>query len=46
MLFDSHMRRAEPRNPERYIKPFGGGYDFVLPGISQEDDILAKGLFD
>lgn len=99
VLFDSHMRRAEPRNPERYsaklrrrsysyslgltpsgqldmglifisfqnnlkkgfidtqkrldgepleryIKPFGGGYYFVLPGISQEGDILAKGLFD
>lgn len=98
VLFDSHMRRAEPRNPtrhtaklrrrsysyslgltdngaldmglifvsyqknlktgfidtqkrlngeplERYIKPFGGGYYFVLPGIQSEQDQLAKGLF-
>ncbi|WP_265524572.1 iron uptake transporter deferrochelatase/peroxidase subunit [Providencia rustigianii] len=99
VLFDSHMRRAEPRNPsrytaklrrrsysyslgltdngaldmglifvsyqknlkagfidtqkrlngeplERYIKPFGGGYYFVLPGIQSEKDQLAKGLFE
>lgn len=98
ILFDSHMRRAEPRNPhrhtsklrrrsysyslgltpsgqldmglifisyqndlkkgfidtqkrlngeplERYIKPFGGGYYFVLPGITNEQDYLAKALF-
>ncbi|UBX49557.1 deferrochelatase/peroxidase EfeB [Providencia alcalifaciens] len=98
VLFDSHMRRAEPRNPtrytaklrrrsysyslgltdngaldmglifvsyqknlktgfidtqkrlngeplERYIKPFGGGYYFVLPGIQSEQDQLAKELF-
>lgn len=98
ILFDSHMRRAEPRTPERYsaklrrrsysyslgltpsgqldmglvfvsfqnnlkkgfidtqkrlngepleryIKPFGGGYYFVLPGVTQASDILAKGLF-
>lgn len=98
VLFDSHMRRAEPRNPERYsaklrrrsysyslgltpsgqldmglifisfqnnlkkgfidtqkrldgepleryIKPFGGGYYFVLPGISQAGNILAQDLF-
>lgn len=99
VLFDSHMRRAEPRNPERhtsklrrrsysyslgltstglldmglifvsyqknlktgfidtqkrlngeplerYIKPFGGGYFFVLPGIKSADDYLAKSLFE
>lgn len=98
ILFDSHMRRAEPRNPERYtaklrrrsysyslgltetgtldmglvfvsfqqnlktgfidtqkrlngepleryIKPFGGGYYFVLPGIESAQDILAEKMF-
>ena len=99
ILFDSHMRRAEPRNPERYtaklrrrsysyslgltdsgildmglifvsyqknlktgfidtqkrlngepleryIKPFGGGYYFVLPGTQSVNDNLAKGMFE
>lgn len=99
VLFDSHMRRAEPRNPERYtaklrrrsysyslgltdagaldmglifvsyqrnlktgfidtqkrlngepleryIKPFGGGYYFVLPGMQSAQDNLAKKMFD
>lgn len=99
VLFDSHMRRAEPRNPERhtaklrrrsysyslgltdagaldmglifvsyqgnlktgfidtqkrlngeplerYIKPFGGGYYFVLPGMQSPQDSLAKPMFD
>ncbi|HFF1654202.1 TPA: iron uptake transporter deferrochelatase/peroxidase subunit [Providencia rettgeri] len=99
VLFDSHMRRAEPRNPERhtaklrrrsysyslgltdagaldmglifisyqsnlkagfidtqkrlngeplerYIKPFGGGYYFVLPGMQSPQDSLAKTMFD
>lgn len=98
VLFDSHMRRAEPRNTERYsaklrrrsysyslgltlsgqldmglifisyqnnlkkgfidtqkrlngepleryIKPFGGGYYFTLPGVQKEDEILAQALF-
>ncbi|KPD03568.1 iron uptake transporter deferrochelatase/peroxidase subunit [Moellerella wisconsensis] len=98
ILFDSHMRRAEPRNPhrhsaklrrrsysyslgltnsglldmglifvsyqknlktgfidtqkrlngeplERYIKPFGGGYYFVLPGIESVKNSLAENLF-
>lgn len=98
ILFDSHMRRAEPRNPvrhtaklrrrsysyslgltnvgaldmglifvsyqrnlktgfidtqnrlngeplERYIKPFGGGYYFVLPGVRDSKEILAEKMF-
>lgn len=98
ILFDSHMRRAEPRNPERYtaklrrrsysyslgltetgtldmglvfvsfqqnlktgfidtqkrlngepleryIKPFGGGYYFVLPGVQSAQDTLAEKMF-
>ena len=97
ILFDSHMRRAEPRNPERhtaklrrrsysyslglsntgaldmglifvsyqknlktgfidtqkrlngeplerYIKPFGGGYYFVLPGINNAQDYMGADL--
>lgn len=99
ILFDSHMRRAEPRIPERhvaklrrrsfsyslgllpsgqldmglifvayqndlkkgfidtqnrlngeplerYIKPFGGGFYFVLPGINKENDYLGKKLIE
>ncbi|EAP9510746.1 deferrochelatase/peroxidase EfeB [Salmonella enterica] len=98
ILFDSHMRRAEPRNPvrhtaklrrrsysyslgltdaggldmglifvsyqrnlktgfidtqnrlngeplERYIKPFGGGYYFVLPGVRDSNEVLAEKMF-
>ncbi|EKT54261.1 iron uptake transporter deferrochelatase/peroxidase subunit [Providencia sneebia] len=98
ILFDSHMRRAEPRNPERYtaklrrrsysyslgltptglldmglifvsyqknlktgfidtqkrlngepleryIKPFGGGYYFVLPGVENGQSYFAEGMF-
>ncbi|HGJ5891646.1 MAG TPA: iron uptake transporter deferrochelatase/peroxidase subunit [Arsenophonus apicola] len=99
ILFDSHMRRAEPRNPERYtaklrrrsysyslgingnglldmglifvsyqknlktgfintqkrlngepleryIKPFGGGYYFVLPGIQHDQNFFAQSMFE
>lgn len=98
ILFNSHMRRAEPRNPERYtaklrrrsysyslgindfgmldmglifisyqknlktgfintqkrlngepleryIKPFGGGYYFVLPSITKDGAYLGQSLF-
>lgn len=98
VLFDSHMRRAEPRIPtrhvsslhrrsysyslgltssglldmglifvcyqndlqkgfintqrrlngeplERYIKPFGGGYFFALPGMQDSTHYLGEGLF-
>lgn len=99
ILFNSHMRRAEPRNPERYtaklrrrsysyslgindfgmldmglifisyqknlktgfintqkrlngepleryIKPFGGGYYFVLPSITKDGAYLGQSLFN
>ena len=99
VLFDSHMRRAEPRVPhrysaplrrrsysyslgltnsglldmglifvsyqndlkkgfintqrrlngeplERYIKPFGGGYFFALPGMKTADNYLGQALFN
>ena len=29
---------------EEYIKPFGGGYFFVLPGVTSADDHLGKAL--
>ena len=29
---------------EEYIKPVGGGYFFVLPGVKSEGDFLAEGL--
>lgn len=98
ILFDSHMRRAEPRTPnrhsaplrrrsysyslgltksglldmglifvsyqndlkagfiqtqkrldgeplERYIKPFGGGYFFSLPGMQTAQNYLGESLF-
>lgn len=99
ILFDSHMRRAEPRIPERhvaklrrrsfsyslgvlpsgqmdmglifvayqndlkkgfidtqnrlngeplerYIKPFGGGFYFVLPGITKGNEYLGKKMIE
>ena len=29
---------------EEYIKPIGGGYFFVLPGVQSKDGFLAEGL--
>ena len=29
---------------EEYIKPVGGGYFFVLPGVQSKDGFLAEGL--
>ena len=31
---------------EEYIKPFGGGYFYVLPGVRDEADYLAKALIE
>lgn len=29
-----------------YIRPFGGGYFFVFPGVTNKDDYLGKGLLE
>lgn len=31
---------------EEYIKPIGGGYFFVLPGVTTTDRMLGQGLFE
>lgn len=31
---------------ERYIKPFGGGYYFVLPGVQLTQNFLAQDMFE
>ena len=31
---------------EEYIKPFGGGYFYVLPGVSDENDYLGRSLVE
>jgi deferrochelatase/peroxidase EfeB len=36
--------RLKGEQLEEYIKPTGGGYFFVLPGVQSEDEFLAEGL--
>ena len=47
---DAGFRRVQTRlngEPlEEYIKPFGGGYFFALPGARDADDYLAKSLVE
>ncbi|MBP2844734.1 deferrochelatase/peroxidase EfeB [Dickeya oryzae] len=38
------QKRLNGEPLEEYIKPIGGGYFFVLPGIKSTDDWLASGL--
>ncbi|MEI7065601.1 iron uptake transporter deferrochelatase/peroxidase subunit [Dickeya chrysanthemi] len=38
------QKRLNGEPLEEYIKPIGGGYFFVLPGITSADDWLARGL--
>ena len=44
--FKAVQARLNGEPLEEYIKPFGGGYFFVLPGVRDADDYLAKGLVD
>src|SRR5580692_1946830 len=36
--------RLNSEQLEEYIKPVGGGYFFVLPGVHSKDDFFAEGL--
>ncbi|MBI0455870.1 iron uptake transporter deferrochelatase/peroxidase subunit, partial [Dickeya dianthicola] len=38
------QKRLDGEPLEEYIKPIGGGYFFVLPGVKRADDWLASGL--
>ncbi|AIR68619.1 iron uptake transporter deferrochelatase/peroxidase subunit [Dickeya fangzhongdai] len=38
------QKRLDGEPLEEYIKPIGGGYFFVLPGVKHADDWLASGL--
>jgi deferrochelatase/peroxidase EfeB len=38
------QRRLEGEPLEEYIKPIGGGYFFVLPGVPDADGFLGQGL--
>ncbi|MBP2836607.1 iron uptake transporter deferrochelatase/peroxidase subunit [Dickeya parazeae] len=40
------QKRLNGEPLEEYIKPIGGGYFFVLPGIKSTDDWLASGLLN
>jgi deferrochelatase/peroxidase EfeB len=42
--FLSVQSRLNGERLEEYIKPVGGGYFFVLPGVPSKDDFFASGL--
>lgn len=44
--FKAVQARLNGEPLEEYIKPFGGGYFFVLPGAHGPEDYLAKGLVE
>ena len=44
--FISVQNRLNGEPLEEYIKPFGGGYFFVLPGAHDEKDYLGRGLMN
>ena len=42
--FISTQKRLNGEPLERYIKPFGGGYYLVLPGISSAQNYIGESL--
>jgi deferrochelatase/peroxidase EfeB len=42
--FLSVQARLNGERLEEYIKPIGGGYFFVLPGVQSKDGFLGEGL--
>lgn len=43
--FITVQKRLEGEPLADYIRPYGGGYFYVFPGVSGKDDFLGKGLF-
>lgn len=44
--FINTQRRLNGEPLERYIKPFGGGYFFALPGMKTTENYLGQALFN
>ena len=44
--FITVQRRLDGEPLEEYIKPVGGGYFFVLPGVKDDADYLGRGLLN
>jgi deferrochelatase/peroxidase EfeB len=44
--FRAVQARLDGEPLEEYIKPFGGGYFFVLPGVRTADDYLGRSLIE
>lgn len=42
--FRAVQRRLDGEPLEEYVKPYGGGYFFALPGVTSPEDFLGSGL--